>query len=301
MARASLQPPSLGHPNTVDDPETAPFDHQIGVADVAFNYYNPLVLPPGFRFVPKDEELIFYYLYPFLHGYSLPNVDIHHVNIYNYNPTQLAARFKKGNDKDEWFFITERKKKFDGGNRPNCSANGGYWKATGTETKIHAGKGVWGSKRSLDFRIGKQPNGVKTDWIMQEYRLDRPLPNKKSHGDNKTLDIVLCKIYQTPMGKKRKAKEEHEENLPRVSPFNELASIFYPQQQETSRVGEDHSLNPNLEEGRGLFLGVSSMGNKRKTEEEKDYDDNDNLLNNNTHPLAGACLGLMDPSSQVLH
>lgn len=67
----------------------------------------------------------------------------------------------------------------------------------------------------------------------------------------------MCKIYETPKRKKRRAYEEQEEedgdeDLQRPSPMDELFSTFYLGQQEsTSRVGvssEDHSLNPNLSE-----------------------------------------------------
>lgn len=84
-----IQPPSL------EDPETRSgvlYDHQIQVVADGAYYYQPSLLPPGFRFVPKDEELIRYYLLPFLRGYSFrPYIDIHHVDIYKYNPEQLAG------------------------------------------------------------------------------------------------------------------------------------------------------------------------------------------------------------------
>ncbi|CAA7060482.1 unnamed protein product [Microthlaspi erraticum] len=231
-----IQPPSP------EDPEARSvvlYDHQIQVvADAAAYCYQPFLLPPGFRFVPNDDELIRCYLLPFLRGYPfLPCIDIHHVDIYKYNPEELAAEFKKGNDKDEWFFITERRKNWL---RPDCSANGGYWRPTGSETKVDAGKGVLGSKRTLVFHTGKQPKGTKTDWMMQEYHLDHPLPppprDNNSNEDNKMLDTVLCKIYDTPKGKKRRAYEEEKQE---DEDEDELFSTFYLGKQETEEEEEE--------------------------------------------------------------
>lgn len=57
------------------------------------SFSTPIVLPPGFMFVPSDEILIFHYLRPFLHHNkkSSPNVPIHRVNIYDSNPEQLSS------------------------------------------------------------------------------------------------------------------------------------------------------------------------------------------------------------------
>lgn len=42
----------------------------------------------------------------------------------------------------------------------------GFWKATGTEKACL----IIGARKAVVFYIGK-PEGVKTDWIMNEYRL----------------------------------------------------------------------------------------------------------------------------------
>lgn len=75
--------------------------------------------------------------------------------------------------KDEWFFFTTRDRKYPNGVRPNRMAASGYWKATGTDHPIFSSHGVMiiGIKKGLVFYKGHPPRGVKTDWIMHEYRL----------------------------------------------------------------------------------------------------------------------------------
>jgi len=55
--------------------------------------------------------------------------------------------------------------------RPNRATVSGYWKATGTDKAIYSGSKHIGVKKALVFYKGKPPKGIKTDWIMHEYRL----------------------------------------------------------------------------------------------------------------------------------
>jgi len=92
----------------------------------------------------------------------------------------------------EWYFFTPRDRKYPNGSRPNRAAGSGYWKATGADKPIvPKGSGrVAGIKKALVFYSGKAPRGVKTDWIMHEYRLadaDRA-PGKK--GSQKVCACV---------------------------------------------------------------------------------------------------------------
>lgn len=71
----------------------------------------------------------------------------------------------------EWYFFSPRERKYPNGARPNRAAVSGYWKATGTDKSIFSGSQHVGVKKALVFYKGKPPKGVKTDWIMHEYRL----------------------------------------------------------------------------------------------------------------------------------
>jgi No apical meristem (NAM) protein len=93
----------------------------------------------------------------------------------------------------EWYFFTPRDRKYPNGSRPNRAAGQGYWKATGADKPV-VPKGSArqvGIKKALVFYAGKAPRGIKTDWIMHEYRLavDPHLPSKK--GNQR-----VCRCFQ---------------------------------------------------------------------------------------------------------
>nr|CAB3474614.1 unnamed protein product [Digitaria exilis] len=154
-----------------------------------------LNLPPGFRFHPTDEELVVHYLCRRVARQQLPVPIIAEVDLYKFDPWDLPEKALFG--RKEWYFFTPRDRKYPNGSRPNRAAGRGYWKATGADKPIApkgSGKAV-GIKKALVFYSGKAPRGVKTDWIMHEYRLadtDRA-PGKK--GSQKLDEWVLCRLY----------------------------------------------------------------------------------------------------------
>ncbi|KAJ0245829.1 NAC064 [Hirschfeldia incana] len=163
--------------------------------------------PPGYRFVPTDAELIDYYLKPFSRDNSIswPNIPIHHANIYESNPQQLTAEYKKGN-LTERFFISERTKiKRNGTKQKRGDHNGGHWHAKAVTKTIKAKQqGVVGYKTTLNYYVGKQPTGVRTKWLMKEYWLE-------SSDHNNTVDYAICKIYLKPTAKKDMNEEDVED------------------------------------------------------------------------------------------
>lgn len=82
----------------------------------------------------------------------------------------------------EWYFFSPRDRKYPNGIRPNRAAASGYWKATGTDKPIVSSEGNEniGVKKALVFYKGRPPKGVKTGWIMHEYRLAQALNNTSS-------------------------------------------------------------------------------------------------------------------------
>ncbi|WVZ68422.1 hypothetical protein U9M48_017360 [Paspalum notatum var. saurae] len=154
-----------------------------------------LNLPPGFRFHPTDEELVVHYLCRKVARQPLPVPIIAEVDLYKFDPWDLPEKALFG--RKEWYFFTPRDRKYPNGSRPNRAAGRGYWKATGADKPI-APRGscrAAGIKKALVFYCGKAPRGVKTDWIMHEYRLadaDRA-PGKK--GSQKLDEWVLCRLY----------------------------------------------------------------------------------------------------------
>lgn len=49
------------------------------------------MLEPGYRFRPTDSEIIVYYLKQKIETGEHPECRLHQVNIYNYNPDELAG------------------------------------------------------------------------------------------------------------------------------------------------------------------------------------------------------------------
>ncbi|KAL9383279.1 hypothetical protein Peur_023602 [Populus x canadensis] len=161
-------------------------------------------LPPGFRFHPTDEELVVHYLKKKTTSAPLPMAIIAEVDLYKFDPWELPAKATFG--EQEWYFFSPRDRKYPNGTRPNRAATSGYWKATGTDRPILTLGGTQkvGVKKALVFYGGKPPKGIKTNWIMHEYRLaDNKVKNKPPGcdlGNKKNSlrldDWVLCRIYK---------------------------------------------------------------------------------------------------------
>ncbi|CAN1847479.1 NAC transcription factor ONAC010 [Linum perenne] len=185
--------------------------------------------PPGYRFCPRDSELVIYYLQKKVLGEPLPMNKIMEVNLYKYDPQTLAVYEKYG--EGEWYFFTPRDKKYPNGTRPNRAAGNGYWKATGADKVIKDestdSEVVIGLRKALVYYMGKPPKGEKTDWIMHEFRLKSaddsppraPRTDMRIYVGLQLDDYVLCRIYnktQKPKnrlipyfsGKKKQAEAE---------------------------------------------------------------------------------------------
>lgn len=95
----------------------------------------------------------------------------------------------------EWYFFSPRDRKYPNGSRPNRAAGTGYWKATGADKHIGKPKAL-GIKKALVFYAGKAPKGVKTNWIMHEYRLanvDRSA-SKKNTNNLRVPTLPFCTL-----------------------------------------------------------------------------------------------------------
>uniref|UniRef100_A0A1D1ZE85 NAC domain-containing protein 100 n=1 Tax=Anthurium amnicola TaxID=1678845 RepID=A0A1D1ZE85_9ARAE len=130
-----------------------------------------LVLPPGFRFHPTDEEIITHYLAVKAKNKSFTPRAIGEVDLNKCEPWDLPSKAKMG--KKEWYFFCQRDRKYPTGTRTNRATESGYWKATGKDKEIYQGKNcLVGMKKTLVFYTGRAPKGEKTNWVMHEYRLE---------------------------------------------------------------------------------------------------------------------------------
>uniref|UniRef100_M1D607 NAC domain protein n=3 Tax=Solanum TaxID=4107 RepID=M1D607_SOLTU len=151
-----------------------------------------LELPAGFRFHPTDDELVQHYLCRKCAGQPIAASIITEIDLYKFDPWQLPEKALYG--EKEWYFFSPRDRKYPNGSRPNRAAGTGYWKATGADKPVGKPKTL-GIKKALVFYAGKAPRGIKTNWIMHEYRLANV---DRSAGKNNNLrldDWVLCRIY----------------------------------------------------------------------------------------------------------
>ncbi|XVF85930.1 hypothetical protein PTKIN_Ptkin17bG0157300 [Pterospermum kingtungense] len=130
------------------------------------------IMLPGFRFHPTDEELVGFYLKKKVQQRPLSIELIKQLDIYKYDPWDLPKLASTG--EKEWYFYCPRDRKYRNSARPNRVTGAGFWKATGTDRPIYSSEGnnkCIGLKKSLVFYKGRAAKGVKTDWMMHEFRL----------------------------------------------------------------------------------------------------------------------------------
>ncbi|KAF0899461.1 hypothetical protein E2562_019959 [Oryza meyeriana var. granulata] len=155
-------------------------------------------MPPGFRFHPRDDELVLDYL---LHklaaggrgggGVYGGGVAIVDVDLNKCEPWDLPEAACVGGK--EWYFFSLRDRKYATGQRTNRATCSGYWKATGKDRSITrrgsiSGEPAVGMRKTLVFYRGRAPKGRKTEWVMHEFRLEpQPLHLKE--------DWVLCRVF----------------------------------------------------------------------------------------------------------
>ncbi|XP_015691750.2 NAC domain-containing protein 21/22-like [Oryza brachyantha] len=164
-------------------------------------------LPPGFRFHPRDEELVVDYLYHKLAGGGGGGVAMVDVDLNKCEPWELPDAARVGGR--EWYFYSLHDRKYATGQRTNRATRSGYWKATGKDRAIVvsrrrrgavAGGEVVGMRKTLVFYEGRAPRGSKTEWVMHEFRVDgRAVADHPSSSSTPRHllkeDWVLCRVF----------------------------------------------------------------------------------------------------------
>ncbi|XP_059660343.1 NAC domain-containing protein 21/22-like [Cornus florida] len=150
-------------------------------------------LPPGFRFYPSDEELVCHYLHKKIANEEVLKGTLMEIDLHTCEPWQLPEMAKLNSN--EWYFFSFRDRKYATGYRTNRATTTGYWKATGKDRTVHdpRTRAVVGMRKTLVFYRNRAPNGIKTGWIMHEFRLENPhMPPKE--------DWVLCRVFHKGKG-----------------------------------------------------------------------------------------------------
>ncbi|XP_056163512.1 NAC domain-containing protein 87-like isoform X2 [Syzygium oleosum] len=134
----------------------------------------PNNLPVGYRFHPTDEECVDYYLKNRVRGFVDRPCIIPDVDICGWDPWQLPQKFHGESiihldDKVQewWFFCLQTPQQV------KRSTPSGYWKKTGKDRNVKARdtNRVIGTKKTIVFHIGRGSEGVRTNWVIQEYHL----------------------------------------------------------------------------------------------------------------------------------
>ncbi|KAI0503521.1 hypothetical protein KFK09_014455 [Dendrobium nobile] len=154
-------------------------------------------LPPGFRFHPRDDELICEYLSrrasaaadgAEFYGFpAMVDVDLNRCEPWDL-PETSCVRGK------EWYFFSLKDKKYATGQRTNRATASGYWKATGKDRQVLRKGELVGLRKTLVFYHGRAPKGKKTQWVMHEFRM---VSSRASDSPNFSFkeDWVLCRVF----------------------------------------------------------------------------------------------------------
>ncbi|KAL3503717.1 hypothetical protein ACH5RR_038166 [Cinchona calisaya] len=148
-------------------------------------------LPPGFRFHPRDEELICDYLMKRVSCTDHQPPLMMEVDLNKCEPWDIPENACVGGK--EYYFYSQRDRKYATGLRTNRATSSGYWKATGKDRAVLRKGLLVGMRKTLVFYQGRAPKGRKTDWVMHEFRLEGPLGPPKISSLKE--DWVLCRVF----------------------------------------------------------------------------------------------------------
>ncbi|EOY14338.1 NAC domain transcriptional regulator superfamily protein isoform 1 [Theobroma cacao] len=184
-----------------------------------------LSVPPGFRFHPTDEELLYYYLRKKV-SYEAIDLDvIREVDLNKLEPWDLKDKCRIGSGpQNEWYFFSHKDKKYPTGTRTNRATTAGFWKATGRDKAIHlCNSKKIGMRKTLVFYTGRAPHGQKTDWIMHEYRLDDDDSDVQEDG------WVVCRVFK----KKNHSRGNFQPEFSQEESFTHIKTVASSAQLET--------------------------------------------------------------------
>ncbi|ESQ48728.1 hypothetical protein EUTSA_v10021297mg [Eutrema salsugineum] len=148
-------------------------------------------LPPGFRFHPRDDELVCDYLMKRTVRSLYQPVVLIEVDLNKCEPWDIPRMARVGGK--DWYFYSQKDRKYATGQRTNRATATGYWKATGKDRAIQRNGSLVGMRKTLVFYRGRAPKGRKTEWVMHEFRLQGTLLH---HSPNSLKEEwVLCRVF----------------------------------------------------------------------------------------------------------
>ncbi|KAI7724739.1 hypothetical protein M8C21_004616 [Ambrosia artemisiifolia] len=201
-----------------------------------------LLLLPGFRFQPTDEELVVHYLWPKVQSIPLP-YPIPEADVSSSDPWSLL-----GASHEERYFLSPVETKHLNGKRTNRTAPSGHWKPRGVDKQVvdYENNHV-ATKKTFVFYRSKPGNVSKTDWFMHEYKLATPVQGVQNW--------VICRVFL-----KKKARKDDVDNGEVVEEVVNKGSIFY--------VSRDFDMN--LDGGSSSASSGSSVVTDADDDEDED-------------------------------
>uniref|UniRef100_A0A0D9XA74 NAC domain-containing protein n=1 Tax=Leersia perrieri TaxID=77586 RepID=A0A0D9XA74_9ORYZ len=216
-----------------------------------------VMLPPGFRFHPTDEELVLQYLRRKAFGLPLPAAvipDLH--NLYKLDPWDIP-----GASEGERYFFAMRPAASGGAgggggkNRRQATASGGCWKPAGGRDKpvVAArcgGSHLVGVKKGMVFvprRQGKTAAAAAAAggcWVMHEYSLAMPLHKKGCLAEAE--EWVVCRIFQRSSRSPRRL--DNDDVIRRAPPHDGGAELRSPSPSQSSSVSSCVTSSSDQEE-----------------------------------------------------
>ncbi|KAM7252278.1 hypothetical protein ACFE04_024161 [Oxalis oulophora] len=198
----------------------------------------PVTLPPGFRFHPTDEELVAYYLDRKINGRPIELEIIPEVDLYKCEPWDLPEKSFLPSKDMEWYFYSPRDKKYPNGSRTNRATRAGYWKATGKDRPVQSQKRAVGMKKTLVYYKGRAPHGIRTNWVMHEYRLTDLSISTNSTASSALKDsYALCRVFKKMIQIPKSTKEEVIDKEEQDSGINETCGS----KEENNNNNRDYS------------------------------------------------------------
>ncbi|KAL6652918.1 hypothetical protein ACP70R_011843 [Stipagrostis hirtigluma subsp. patula] len=171
-------------------------------------------LPPGFHFVPSDEELVIHFLRRKASLLPCQPDIVPTILLNHYNPWELNGKALQGGD--QWYFFSH--------STQNRVTPNGFWKPICADEMISSGDSTVGLKKTLIFFIGEPSEGIETNWIMHEYHLldgsckggssstssssRKRSHKKKGHSDTVSDNWVICRVFDSSCGSQVSFHEE---------------------------------------------------------------------------------------------
>ncbi|CAG7879470.1 unnamed protein product [Brassica rapa] len=244
----------------------------------------PVSLPPGFRFHPTDEELITYYLKRKINGREIELEIIPEVDLYKCEPWDLPGKSLLPSKDQEWYFFSPRDRKYPNGSRTNRATKGGYWKATGKDRRVSLRDQAIGTKKTLVYYRGRAPHGIRTGWVMHEYRLDETECEPTAFGMQDAY--ALCRVFKKIIIEAKPRSDQHQQHHQpyvntssnisgnssfdacsdfeissstlQVLPYNTAAAETQPRFGNTNAIGDHDGWSQYM--AQGIHTGFSNYG-----------------------------------------